>query len=102
MFSILTSDIICHTKTQWALFERSVAHGVKRVAQVPLGRIQIHFCNFNGGKMVSAPGSWSKRDLSPLINHRRVLGVTRGKPIRVSSPIPFNIHERCHFGGLLL
>ena len=41
-------------------------------------------------------------DLSLLINHRRVLGVARGKPIRVSSPIPFNIQERCHIGELLV
>ena len=40
-----------------------------------------------------------RMDLSPLIKHGRVLGVTHGKPIRVSSPIPFKSQELCYFGG---
>lgn len=71
-----------------------LAHGVKCVVKVPLGRVQIHFCTF----VVNAPGHGPKGlGLSPLINHWCILGVTRDKPIRALSPISFKTQEHCHF-----
>ena len=73
------------------------------MAKVRLGCVQIHFCYFNGGKMVDAPGAWFKGVVhSLLINHGCVFSVTCNKPIRVSFPILFKSQVHLQHGGLLL
>lgn len=75
-------------------------HGLKCMAQLHLGHVQIHFCYFNCGKMVDALGAWFKGVvLSLFINHGCVFGVTSNKPI--TSLIRLKRLVRLHLGRLL-
>ncbi len=61
------------------------------------------FASLTTGKMVGAPGTWSKRVVPILLmSHGCVLGITCNKPIRVSSPIPFKSQLRSRHGGLAI
>ncbi len=76
----------------------SKAHGTSALRACP----NPLFASLKMKKWSARPGAWSKWVLPILLmSNRCFLGVTCNKPIRVSSPIPFQSELRLLRGGLL-
>ncbi len=83
------------------LFKRSIAHGLKCMAQVHLGRVPLHFCCLTAHNLGAKYGARRKGVVFSLVINHSVLGVTWIKPIRMSPPTPFKSHVclHCYLNG---
>ncbi len=74
--------------------------GLKRMAQMHLGHVPIHFASRKNGQHVRH----MVQRIVPilLMSHECVLGLTCNKTIRVSSPIPSKSQMRLHHDGVAI